>query len=331
VKSTESRAEGSLKRWRSLGALTILGRFRFLAATSARLPDDADPEVIHKARVASRRARAALDTFGDVLPKRIFRLARSDLRALLDALGPARDRDVQALRVKGLMERAPAPARPGMRRILLRLDQRRAAIQPEVVLSTVRFREAALEERLFEVLGPLLVNAPSEWEPLPAAVSHRAHEVLGKWIDRLQKGMQCALEAAGSTLEPTALHATRISAKRLRYTLELFEAGLPEAVALVLPSVKDLQAVLGELHDGDVWRELLSALCDEERVRVLEHQGSLSGFSRFLPGFAFLEAEEAEAGSRARRTWSALVADIERRELWTAFHARFRNQENLSP
>lgn len=53
------------------------------------------------------------------------------------------------------------------------------------------------------------------------------------------------------------LHNLRISAKRLRYTLEIFQEALPEAVAPIIKEVEQIQEELGALHDSDVLIALL--------------------------------------------------------------------------
>lgn len=62
-------------------------------------------------------------------------------------------------------------------------------------------------------------------------------------------------ELAGPALDPaaaTAQHDLRIAAKRLRYVLEITETCFgPEAKA-ARRAAKDLQGVLGEIHDCDV-------------------------------------------------------------------------------
>src|ERR1700730_13595342 len=51
-------------------------------------------EGIHQMRVAVRRLRAILSTFGKLLPESERRRASEELRWLADALGPARNLDV---------------------------------------------------------------------------------------------------------------------------------------------------------------------------------------------------------------------------------------------
>jgi hypothetical protein len=53
------------------------------------------------------------------------------------------------------------------------------------------------------------------------------------------------------------LHDLRIAAKRLRYTLEVFEDVLPEGSKAIVKELERIQEELGALHDGDVMIALL--------------------------------------------------------------------------
>ena len=53
------------------------------------------------------------------------------------------------------------------------------------------------------------------------------------------------------------LHDLRIAAKRLRYTLEVFEDVLPEAIQVIVRELTQIQDELGALHDSDVIIALL--------------------------------------------------------------------------
>jgi hypothetical protein len=65
-----------------------------------------------------------------------------------------------------------------------------------------------------------------------------------------------------------ALHDMRISAKRLRYTLELFQPQFGKAGERQLERVKSIQEVLGTLHDHDVRIELIG----DELSRLMVEQ-----------------------------------------------------------
>ncbi len=64
-------------------------------------------------------------------------------------------------------------------------------------------------------------------------------------------------EYVDNPFEVRALHDLRIAAKRLRYTLELFEDVLPGACTSAVKEVEQIQDELGQLHDSDVIIALL--------------------------------------------------------------------------
>jgi CHAD domain-containing protein len=55
------------------------------------------------------------------------------------------------------------------------------------------------------------------------------------------------------------LHRMRIAAKRLRYTLELFEPTIGRSVATAIEAMKEVQDLLGSIHDLDVITPVLVA------------------------------------------------------------------------
>ena len=69
------------------------------------------------------------------------------------------------------------------------------------------------------------------------------------------------------------LHELRISAKRLRYTLELFRSTFGEAGERNLVRLRLIQDLLGRLHDHDVRIALIE---DELRTVVVEQSEALS-------------------------------------------------------
>jgi CHAD domain-containing protein len=102
-------------------------------------------------------------------------------------------------------------------------------------------------------------------------------------------------DLAAAALEPgaaTAQHDMRIAAKRLRYVLEITAGCLgPEAEAM-RETAKELQGVLGEIHDCDVMLP---------RVAGIESAEALLRARRELLFGRFRELWQAEETRRALR------------------------------
>jgi CHAD domain-containing protein len=64
-------------------------------AHSRGVLDTGDVERVHDMRVATRRLRAAMEVFAPCFPRKRFRRALKQVKALADALGERRDSDVE--------------------------------------------------------------------------------------------------------------------------------------------------------------------------------------------------------------------------------------------
>lgn len=95
---------------------------------TGRVLDLDDVERVHDLRVATRRLRAALEVFEPCFPPGHRRKALKKVKALADALGERRDRDVQIELIEGLAGEIPAEDQADVTALLerLRADQLRA-------------------------------------------------------------------------------------------------------------------------------------------------------------------------------------------------------------
>jgi CHAD domain len=108
------------------------------------------------------------------------------------------------------------------------------------------------------------------------------------------------LAEADVPAEVTALHDLRIACKRLRYLLELTHPCFGPYAHTAIKRVKDLQDLLGEIHDADVQIPdvvgVLNALVAEDAAAVAEAAGDAPD----LP-------PAAAAGSPHAGDWAGLV------------------------
>lgn len=293
-----------------------------------------DPECLHRMRVASRRLRSALPLLAGSIPSGDLASWRREIRRFTRALGLARDADVQAIFVESCLEsQEKADVRPGLERLLLRMLQRRKALQGGL--------ERALD-RAFEKGGPLDTLEASlrhrrvvrAMAPLDGSLSHEKEVSSPASLPLRWRGAMLLLlrmegfQGGGHVLsrpgDTMGHHALRILAKKLRYSMELFGPLLGEDAAGLLKRVKDLQGILGDLHDCDVWGETLPIFLEEERRRTLDYYGHLRSFPRLEKGLVWLMQDRRRERERLFRsavaTWRAWQED----NFWEVLRRSFR-------
>jgi CHAD domain-containing protein len=293
-----------------------------------------DIEYVHRMRVASRRLRTAFDLFNACLPRKKAPLWQKQIQGVTHALGAARDTDVQIDLIKKLSKAIPeARYKPGMNRLLLRLQQRRARLQDEV-LEALTALEAGqtlveMEQRLHPIVertGQVYLYSPSLFEHSFNANNARLDEFLAyeSYIDK----PECVVE----------LHAMRICAKHLRYTLEAFAPLYRDEMADTLQVMRKVQDELGEIHDSDVWAGSLPAFIEKERHRTLNYYGNTRLMSILLPGLEFFGRDRLENREQHYQAflayWQTLKADETWRKLRETIQMPFnlgQAREALSP
>ena len=280
-----------------------------------------DIECVHQARVATRRLRAALRMFEDCFSGKQLRTWRKGIRRLTKGLGPARDKDVQIEFVRefldGLTDRA---ARPGVRRLLLRLRQQRAAIQPKVVRAADRLAASGLVKDMRGAAKARLADLKARDVQLQSPfVFLQAERRIVRRLEEVLAYQDCLSNAADIERH----HEMRIVTKRLRYTLEIcrpvYDGDLDDAIE----AAKALQTLLGDIHDCDVWTDYLPQFEQEERARTVAYYGHAGPFKRLRVGIEHLRQDRGrhrdetfvEAGELWRRlaekgTWDGIVSTV---------------------
>ncbi|MDY3553127.1 CHAD domain-containing protein [Gemmata sp. JC717] len=208
-----------------------------------------DTEFVHQLRVGTRRAGAALRVFASAFPRKHLKATKEALRALRRAAGGARDWDVFLAALPGSTAFRGPDAEPARDFLLGYAFGERTVAQAHLADAEARhgaeFRAAA---------DALLTRAHnSESADAPATIGRLAIEQLGELMRELTD------EAEANPTEPVDLHALRITAKRLRYAIEIFAACFPPFLKdTVYPAVERVQEVLGEVQDAAVGLDRLS-------------------------------------------------------------------------
>ncbi len=259
-----------------------------------RLGEDA--EALHDMRVATRRMRAAFRVFGDFFEPRAVAPYLKGLKRTGRALGPVRDADVLREKALAYLDSLPEPERDGLQSLFQAIDQHREAARERMLHYLDGKKYARFKERFdhfvhSEGMGSLPV-ALVDGEPHPFRVRHvvpmAAYERLGavRAYDEWVRVPDPPLER---------LHALRIACKRLRYTLEFFEAVLGPDTEAVIKQVVAIQDHLGALQDAVVASDILRQFLTTGTWGKRASGESLPGASAPSPAVeAYLAARQAE-------------------------------------
>ena len=210
---------------------------------------EADP--VHDLRVALRRCRSMAEGFRAIDPDPTWRKMRKAGKALFSALGELRD--VQVLR--DWVEKLSASDDPVKHRLLDYCEAREKELKAQAAAAFAGFD----------------ADSWMQWaQVLDARERHLSagsdvFQVIA--IENLEHAYRLH-QAALRNRSKVALHALRIGLKRFRYLIENF---LPEQDERWSKDLKQLQDILGEVHDLDVlWATALrlrSFTSAEERER----------------------------------------------------------------
>lgn len=200
-----------------------------------------DTEGVHQARVAARRLRSQLGTFGPVLRDQPVDRLGKDLRWLGRHLGAVRDADVLRERMTKAVREFDPRERDEAFALLDRLDAERAVDTRALarVLRSPRYR------RLVRALAGFVADPPFRRSAGLPAAPFLSDAVYVRYVQ-----LDEAVRALPSLPEDPQLHGVRIVAKPLRYAAEAGASVLGEGCGRLARQAKELCDELGRLNDG---------------------------------------------------------------------------------
>ena len=202
---------------------------------------EADP--VHDLRVALRRCRSLADGMMALDPDSSWKDMKKAGRKLFQALGELRDMQVMQgwiEKLSGANDKDPSAPSASNDPVAVKL------------LDHVHLREAVCKQLALKDLNQF---DRKQWRQWARALPRRAGRVRPGSVVYLHLALEKWTAAydlhkhALRTRSQVALHQLRIGIKRFRYTVENF---LPRQHALWGDDLKELQDLLGEVHDLDV-------------------------------------------------------------------------------
>jgi CHAD domain-containing protein len=270
---------------------------------------DGDPEAVHDMRVAVRRLRSTLKTFGPLLPEADVEPVRADLQWLGTALGRVRDAQVMSDRLIAAVAAEPAELVVGP--IALRV---RTTLEAEVAQALDSLRGELDRPRFaaaLDALDRLAQTDPAQTDLAqtdPAQTNVAGHHPLPEIRRLARKALRRAdRKLAAATAADTAdrdamLHDARRAYKRARYAVETLQPTAGRPAARLVQRLTAVQDVLGSHHDTIVTRQ---------HIRDLGLQARLDGENEFTYGL--LHARQHEAASRELAALGRIARRAQRR------------------
>src|SRR3954452_22512069 len=248
---------------------------------------------VHQMRVATRRLRSTLRSFGKVIPRARTEKAAAELKWLGALPGETRDAEVLSKHLKDSLEPLPVELLigPVQARVQGYFAPRRASGREELIkaFDSVRYAKLLVDLDMLAhdpPLGPQ-AGAPAR-DVLPAAVS-KAYRQASK---RMRRARQ---EPAGPGRD-VALHEARKSARRARYAAEAASPVIGRKARTFAKQMKKVQSVIGDHQDTVIARQA---------ARDLGIGAHLAGENAFTYGLLYEQQQHraAKLQSTARTTW----------------------------
>jgi CHAD domain-containing protein len=247
-----------------------------------------DMEEVHQARVATRRLRSDLRTFGAVVDHEWSDALRDELKWLGGLLGAVRDTDVLLERLERRLGTLDDIDEDAGHRLLAGLHAKRDAARDELLAAMRAPRYLELLDRLHRACRR--IPGPRDASDLGVEVTDLVHK---PW----RKLRKAADKLRDDSPDPE-LHHVRILAKRCRYAAEAVAPAVGKDASRFAKRVTNLQDVLGEHQDAVIAGQWLREHADDT-VRAEGAAGAAA--VAFVAGeLAMLEQAAADA---SRELW----------------------------
>jgi CHAD domain-containing protein len=253
-----------------------------------------DPEAVHQARVATRKLRSHLRTFGPLLDPEWTEPLRSELGWLAMGLGAVRDREVLLERLRERAKTLPPSDQRSAASLLHILEEEIETLRTKLMAELSSLRYIELLERLV-IAAHTPATLPEADEPASKVLPPLA---AGPW-----RRLRSAVKQLPETPTDPELHRIRILAKRARYAAEAVAPVAGKAADAFARAAAKLQTILGEHQDSVTAQAWLRS------VRISGRRAFVAGE---LIAMEHIAAEDAR--SKWPKVWKAL--DQKSRRSW---------------
>lgn len=244
-----------------------------------------DINAVHKTRVAVRRLRSTVKTFGPLFDQAGADRLEAELVWYASLLGDVRDLDVQGRRLSDKVAELPKDLVIGP--VAARVE------------STVASQRATRYNRLRRAMNGkrylALLTLVEQWrvDPPWTEAADTPKKTAETYVAAAEKTMRRRLDrAAQPEADDDLLHSARKAEKRYRYACELAQSVLSGRTEQAIDRAKALQTLLGEFQDSVVCAAMLRQL----GMRA----GTSGGENGFTYGLLYAQEWATKRSTRAQ-------------------------------
>lgn len=279
----ESAPGGESEEWSKVRALAIRHLDRFISLEPKVLRGDAN--AIHDMRVASRRLGQVLDLLCPS-PDRAGRRVRRGIRRCRRALSDVRNCDVLIQRVEKSLSSKRTSRREAWEAVKDYLHQRRAQSYEKALRKLSKVNAALLYMNLKRHLvrngaGPNHGPSTPLGTDSDALVSAQFYERVGQALQTVWQDFETQITESRRNSKAPALHRVRITAKRLRYLIEVIREFDVPGSRDVLAWLRRLQQRLGDWHDLEVMEQMMAEMVARPKY-LRDHPDMASGVMKLM-------------------------------------------------
>lgn len=219
---------------------------------------DIDTEFLHDFRVLIRRTRSSLTQLENVFTDEITATYRDLFAKISNSTNKARDLDVFIITLISLKEKIPQHLTDGLGQIFDYLYEEKSVQYKKLknLLTRQHFKNVLINWEIFLKDTDIKYAAEMGYK----LVNETARYFIFKSLNKVSKKYNILL--SGNT--PVNMHQLRISCKKLRYVLELFNIFYNNNIyTKVLDHLKALQDASGLYQDLEVQKNMLIEILNE--------------------------------------------------------------------
>ncbi len=250
------------------GRKVLQGEFIKMLSHEPGTRTGADIEDVHKMRVAIRQQRSLFSLLTDYYRPKVVSAYTDDLKHIMRALGAVRDLDVMIHDLGEYSTLLDAKAATTLSHVIDILDQQRISARDNLVqvLDSKAYRRFIKRYAKFLLTPATGVRAAKGAGVQPIEVRHVLPPMIHDYLANVR-----AYDSVVVAADIETLHALRIECKRLRYVVTLFSEVLGKEITEFINELRQIQDLLGRLHDIEVARQTLGTLVVDDAQTALLH------------------------------------------------------------